>query len=334
MSVFSNIINGVREAARQSTGLVTSAKGFKAVQAARASAAAVSASTVHSGEKAAFTIGVALGRGAKTLAYSLKSNFITSLVALEVTDFLERAYAKRTTKKEIRDLTEYLARTSALNSDQALLEREKDVKRLVLLEETLPKRRSFRKFLSDLPTRIVRRVVRAAKTAIGTTGVVFTAPLALGVFAVDLLWRVGVMVPITVLQQVRGKEFDSTRWTKFTGAALVIGIKPFFYFLKVAIDGMTMRTWLESKDVQVMEDLEEAFAEVRVCTEEEQQLGFVNGFENVRAIRFTDGSHKASMHALLVRRLWEHDQEHQYLTSYFNGAREATPWWFKDLVTP
>lgn len=332
MSVFSNIINGVREAAMQSTAIVTSSSGFQTVKAAGTSATVTSAAI--GGKKAAFKVGHALGRASKALAYSLRSNFVTSLVVLEVADAVERFVSKRQIKKEMRELSDILARTVPVDNEAAQIRRENDVKRLLLLEDMLPKRRSFKRFLKDLPQRIIRRVVRAVKTAIGSTGVVWTAPIALASFLVDFVWRVGVIVPVKAYRTYKGKSLDVAKWTKYTGAVLNHGIRPFFFFMRILVDGVTLRTWLEPKDVTVLEEL---FTDLDMSkmtfTDIECADAYKMGYESMVEYRHTQPKNSVLLYGLLLRTAAERHTHHGWLFSYSEGVRDATPWMFRDLAT-
>lgn len=332
MSVFSNIITSVKEAAAQSTAIVTSSTGYQTIR--TASTAATTTSVAIGSKQAAFKVGQALGHATKVLAYSLRSNFISSLVILEVADVVERHISKRQLKKEIRELSDVLARTVPLPDPLSQAQREADVQRLQILEDMLPKRRSFKRFLLDLPQRIARRIFRAAKTAIGTTGAVWTAPLALGTFLVDFIWRVGVIVPIKAWKSYKGQEFNTEKWTKYTGAALTLGIKPFFYFLHVMVDGVTRRTWLEPSDVVVFEQvLKQVDLTSPTCSREDCEDAYMKGFQTMTTYRAEKPRNSVLLYGLILRTAAERHRGHNWLFSYSEGVRDASPWMFKDLAT-
>lgn len=316
----------------QSTAIVTSSSGFQAVK--TAGTAATTTSVALGSKKAAFKVGHALGHASKTLAYSLRSNFLTSLVVLEVADAVERFLSKRRIKKSIRELSDTLARTVPLPDPVSQAQRELDVQRLQILEDMLPKRRSFKRFILDLPQRIFRRITRAAKTAIGTTGVVFTAPLALGTFLVDFIWRVGVIVPIKAWKSYNHQEFDTEKWTKYTGAALTLGLKPFFFFLRIMVDGVTRRTWLQVDDVEVFEEvLKQVDLSAPTCSDEDREDAYMKGFQVMTNFRNEQPKNAVLLYALILRTAAERHRGHNWLFSYSEGVRDATPWAYKDLAT-
>ena len=138
-------------------------------------------------------------------------SFFTTLVAMELVDYIESRVDNRRRESEMRRLIDKLA-IPGLDNEQRESIRE-DLKRC-----QLPPRRTFGQFVRDLAPRTLRRVWRAVVFEAGFWYTALTLPLWLTTIAAHGLYSFGVVLPISILADVMfNKDIDTTRWTERPG---------------------------------------------------------------------------------------------------------------------
>jgi hypothetical protein len=205
-----------------------------------------------------------------------------------------------------------------------------------------PERRSFGRFLKDLPSRTWRRVWRAVLLEAGWWTMILTAPIWVPVGAFALVWIGGVAVVDAIRNYgvPEGTEKDFTAaYQRFNKPVNWVFNKTFFVGLNLFRKGATMRVY--DKKIYTQENTFEGFyaAKEKVDTTapamKTGEHAYAYGEELANAVNeiFTDT--RLRQEAFAQGQFWVRKE---YSPTFYNammqGFRDKTPFLYRDLVRP
>jgi len=279
---------------------------------------------------------------APKMGIDILKNIGFNMVLLETIDGAEALYGGHKRRKRIKELNLHLASLGDPAAKGFKAETYAAiVEELEMLSRT-PERRSFGRFLKDLPSRTWRRVARALLLEAGWWTMILTSPIWIPVGAFALAWIAGVAV-VDALRNYgvpEGTEKDFTAaYQRFNKPVNWVFNKTFFVGLNLFRKGATMRVY--DKKIYTGENTFDGFdaAKVKVDTTakkmENGETAYAYGEQLADAVNeiFTDT--KLRQEAFAQGQFWVRKA---YSPTYYNavmqGFKDKTPFIYRDLVRP
>ena len=280
---------------------------------------------------------------APKMGIDILKNIGFNIVLLEVIDGAEALHGAHKRRKRIKELNQKLAELGEPGKNGFKKETYLAiVEELEKLSRT-PERRSFGRFLKDLPSRTYRRVWRAVLLEAGWWTMILTAPIWVPVGAFQLLWIGGVAVVDAIRNYgvTEGTEKDFTAaYQRFSKPVNWVFNHTFFPGLNLFRKGATMRVY--DKKIYTQENTFEGFdtAKAKVdTTAPEMKTGehaYAYGEQLAEAVDeiFRDNT-RARQEAFAQGQFWVRKQ---YSPTFYNavmqGFKDKTPFLYRDLVRP